>query len=73
MPITIYPNSLKKRNENGTYSNVVPGIDYTNQIFADIADEYSAQATYAVGDYCIHSGTLYRCITAISTVPAESR
>ena len=70
MPITIYPNSLKKRNENGTYSNIVPGIDYTNQIFADIADEYSAQATYAVGDYCIHGGTLYRCTTAISTAEA---
>ena len=32
-----------------------------------IADEYSSSATYAEGDYCIHVGTLCKCITAIST------
>lgn len=36
--------------------------------FADnLADEYDATATYAVGDLCLHDNTLYRCNTAIST------
>ena len=35
-----------------------------------VAMEYSEYATYAVGDYVIYRGTLYRCTTAIST--AES-
>lgn len=32
-----------------------------------IADEYSSSSTYAVGDYAIHSGSLYRCTTAIAS------
>lgn len=32
-----------------------------------ISDAYDNTATYAVGDYCIHENTLYRCITAISS------
>ena len=36
----------------------------------DIADEYSAAATYAVGDYCIKDTILYKCITAITTAEA---
>lgn len=27
MPITIYPGTVKKRNANGTYSDLVPGVD----------------------------------------------
>lgn len=39
--------------------------------FADnLADEYDATVTHAVGDYCIHDNTLYRCNTAISTPEA---
>ena len=39
--------------------------------FADnLADEYDATATYAVGDLCIHDNVLYRCNTAISTPEA---
>ena len=34
---------------------------------AMIADAYSAESTYAVGDYCTHGGKLYVCSTAIST------
>lgn len=37
---------------------------------AMIADEYDNTATYAVGDYCIHSGVLYKCSTAISAAEA---
>lgn len=36
----------------------------------NIAAEYSASSTYAVGDYCIYDGQLYRCTTAISTAEA---
>lgn len=32
-----------------------------------VADEYDNTSTYAVGDYCIHEGTLYVCNTDIST------
>ena len=32
-----------------------------------IAAEYSTSTTYAVGDYCIRNGALYRCKTAIPT------
>lgn len=31
------------------------------------ASAYSSSATYAVGDYCFHNGSLYRCITPITT------
>jgi len=39
-------------------------------ILADLASAYSASATYAVGDYCIKDGQLYRCTTAITTAEA---
>lgn len=32
-----------------------------------IAATYSSSSTYAVGDYCIHDGGLYRCTTAINS------
>lgn len=32
-----------------------------------IADNYNANATYAVGDYTLHNGGLYRCTTAITS------
>lgn len=35
-----------------------------------IADTYDATKTYAVGDYVIYSGKLYRCNTAITTAEA---
>lgn len=35
-----------------------------------MATAYSTSATYAVGDYCIHGGSLYRCTAAIES--AES-
>ena len=31
------------------------------------ASEYDASATYAVGEYCLYDGGLYRCVTAITT------
>lgn len=35
-----------------------------------LADDYSTSKTYAVGDYVIYSGNLYRCTTAITTAEA---
>ena len=35
-----------------------------------LADDYSTSGTYAVGDYVIYSGDLYRCTTAITTAEA---
>lgn len=43
------------------------GIDLLEE---DLADEYSSSSTYAVGDYCMKDGVLYRCTTAISTAEA---
>ena len=37
---------------------------------SDLADAYDSTATYAVGDYCLKDGVLYRCTTAISTAEA---
>ena len=51
-------------------ARALPGgeIDITLQqitVGTDAA-EYSATATYAMGDYCTHDGKLYRCTTAIT-------
>lgn len=32
----------------------------------NIADDYDATASYAVGDYCLYEGDLYKCNTAIA-------
>ena len=44
--------------------------DADDAILADLAAEYDATATYAVGDYCIHEGQLQRCIVPIETAEA---
>lgn len=35
-----------------------------------IADEFSASNTYKVGDYVMHNGLLYMCITAVVSAGA---
>ena len=47
------------RTENTEYS-----ADYVNAYIS--AKEYSSSSAYAVGDYCIHSGSYYKCKTAIA-------
>lgn len=37
---------------------------------ANLAPNYDANSTYAVGDWCIYNGTLYQCNTAIPTAEA---
>ena len=32
-----------------------------------IADDFDSTSTYAVGDYCIYEGSLYKCTTAVTT------
>lgn len=36
----------------------------------NLAPDYDANSTYNVGDYCVHSGGLYRCKTAITSAEA---
>ena len=39
-------------------------------IATDIAPVYNPEATYALGAYCTHDNTLYKCTTAITTAEA---
>ena len=42
----------------------------TSFVTPGTASAYSTSAVYAVGDYCFHNGSLYRCTTAITTAEA---
>ena len=47
------------------------GLDYfKGKENSMIASEYSSSATYAVGAYAYHAGTLYKCNTPITTAEA---
>lgn len=58
------------------WTNVTVGTEIAsvrstaNANSANTASAYSSSSTYAIGDYCIYNGTLYKCNTAITT--AES-
>lgn len=67
MPITLYPGSMKKRNANGSYSDLVPAIATDPEVLDDFAEEYSTSETYNIGDYCIHNSDLYKCNTNDTT------
>lgn len=41
-----------------------------DNVTGNLAADYSAQATYAIGAFCIQNGVLYRCTTAITTPEA---
>ncbi len=60
-----------------TSKNLVGAINELNQggggggsSNANLAPDYDATSTYAVGDWCIYNGTLYQCNTAIPTAEA---
>ena len=60
-----------------TSKNLVGAINELNQggggggsSNANLAPDYDATSTYAVGDWCIYSGTLYQCNTAIPVAEA---
>lgn len=57
--------NITKINLNGTTYDITDAI-----VRSSVANTYSASATYAVGDYCIKDGIVYKCITAISTAEA---
>lgn len=58
---------FKAASEQGFW---VRDIDYTisdaefTTLATALADLYNANVSYSVGDYCLHSSTLYRCKTA---------
>lgn len=41
-------------------------IDNSAALSIAVAAEYSPTGRYAVGDYCMHEGRLYCCVTAIT-------
>ena len=59
---------------NTTYwtviADVTEALENADAAISYIGDSYSSSSTYAVGDYVIHDGGLYRCKTAISTAEA---
>lgn len=40
------------------------------RVRANVAANYDSSETYAMGDYCLHDGSLYKCSTAISSPEA---
>lgn len=50
-----------------TFTGADKAIGFLFDMVANIADDYSASSSYSQGAYTIYSGTLYKCISAIST------
>lgn len=48
-------------------NNVGEALSSISNLSNATAQDYSTSATYSVGDYVWHDGTLYRCTTAITT------
>jgi hypothetical protein len=53
-----------------TYTGADKAVGYLFTASNNTAAEYSSAATYAVGDFVIYEGTLYKCISAISSPEA---
>ena len=53
--------NINKVNVNGTVYNIEDAA-----VRSSVAASYSASSAYAVGDYCLHDGQLYKCNTAIA-------
>ena len=49
------------------YADELVFVDTSYEIGDDAPYDYSKSCTYAVGDYCMYSGTMYKCTSAIST------
>lgn len=49
------------------YSNALTFVDTSYEVGDDKPYEFSKSLTYNVGDYCMCSGTMYKCIAQIST------
>ena len=53
--------------QNAVFNFGIPEGTFDTSI---IANDYSSNKTYSVGDYCVYSGLLYRCISSIETAEA---
>lgn len=53
----------------GIKQATINGVDYW-LVDHNIVADFSTSSTYAVGDYCVYSGSLYKCSTAISAAGA---
>ena len=49
------------------YSNALTFVDTSYEVGGNKPYEFSKSLTYNVGDYCMCSGTMYKCIAQIST------
>ena len=49
------------------YADTLTFVDTSYEIDDDKPYEFSKSLTYDVGDYCMCNGTMYKCISAIST------
>lgn len=71
--VTAVDSNFVKATATQSFTDVQKNTARTNINAANsdvIADTYDATKTYAVGDYVIYNGKLYRCNTAISTAEA---
>ena len=64
--------NLQTTNKNlvGAINEVAQGGGGGGSSNANLAPDYDATSTYAVGDWCIYNGTLYQCTTAITVAEA---
>lgn len=61
--------SLSDTSENPVENRVVKEALDEKADLTDLAPAYTSSA-YAVGDYVVHDGNIYRCVTAIATAEA---
>lgn len=50
-----------------TFTGADKAIAFLFDMVANIADDYNSSSTYSLDAYAIYEGTLYKCISAIST------
>jgi hypothetical protein len=66
----ITPPAISADNLNKNEAQIDALTVQVNKDQSNIASEYSPSATYAVGNYCLHDGNLYKCTTTITTPEA---
>ena len=50
-----------------TYSGSDKRLQYLFNASGNLAEDYDSTSTYAVDDYAMYQGTLYKCTMAVST------
>lgn len=50
-----------------TFTGADKAIAFLFDVAKNIADDYDSTSTYAQGEYTIYAGTLYKCISAVSS------